>query len=194
MAPRVGTRWLCGALLTGCLGGFDPVDAAYVIRLKNGNEYVTTRYWEAGSQVFFDTYGGTFGVERAFITRIEKTDQLIRLATTREQPVDKAQSDGTLPDKHSVQGKPAKAAAETNSDKKPGSADPIVSEFDRLKQKTNEVNGMLTSEIRDLLREITAFKNKLSKDSKLFIEYGREFNDAHEIGSVVENALRSRTQ
>ena len=53
---------------------------------------------------------------------------------------------------------------------------------------------MLTGEIRELLSQITAFKNKLVKDSKLFIDYGREFNDLNEIGDIVETALRSRTQ
>jgi hypothetical protein len=53
---------------------------------------------------------------------------------------------------------------------------------------------MLTAEIRELLTQITAFKNKLSRDSKLFIQYGREFNDAHELGNAVETALIARTQ
>jgi hypothetical protein len=53
---------------------------------------------------------------------------------------------------------------------------------------------MLTAEIRELLNQITAFKNKLSRDSKLFIQYGREFNDAHDLGNTVETALVSRTQ
>ncbi len=51
---------------------------------------------------------------------------------------------------------------------------------------------MLTSEIRDLLREIKAFKDKISGDSKLFVKYAREFNDVHEVASVVESALQSR--
>ena len=72
--------------------------------------------------------------------------------------------------------------------------DPIRGEFNRLKEKANEVNGMLTAEIRELLNQITAFKNKLSRDSKLFIQYGREFNDAHDLGNTVETALASRTQ
>ncbi|TMA94865.1 MAG: hypothetical protein E6J74_14000 [Deltaproteobacteria bacterium] len=55
-------------------------DAAYIIKLKNGNEYITTRYWQEGRQVFFDTYDGVFGIERTFVTKIEKTDQIVRLA------------------------------------------------------------------------------------------------------------------
>ena len=72
--------------------------------------------------------------------------------------------------------------------------DPIVGEFNRLKEKSKEVDGMLTGEIRELLNQVTAFKNKLSKDSKLFVDYGREFNDTREIGDIIETALRSRTQ
>jgi hypothetical protein len=53
---------------------------------------------------------------------------------------------------------------------------------------------MLTAEIRELLNQISAFKNKITKDSKLFFEYAREFNDAQEIGNSVETALRTRTQ
>ena len=53
---------------------------------------------------------------------------------------------------------------------------------------------MLTPEIRELLMEITAFKNKILRDSKLFIKYAREFNGAQEIGNVTENALTSRNQ
>jgi hypothetical protein len=72
-------------------------------------------------------------------------------------------------------------------------ADPIVGEFNRLKNRSKEVDGMLAGEIRQLLDEISAFKNRISKDSKLFIEYGREINDLHEMGDVVETALRART-
>jgi hypothetical protein len=167
--------------------GLNRVDAAYVIKLKNGNEYVTARYWQDGGQVLFDTYGGIFGVERGFVRKIEKTDQPIRLATIADHdPADKAQADSTKQDSE------AKPATETKTEKKREPDDPIVGEFNRLKDKSKEVAGMLTSEIRDLLREIKAFKDKLSGDSKLFVNYGREFNDVHEISSAVEAALESR--
>lgn len=166
-------------------------DAAYLIRLKNGNDYVTSRYWRDGSQVLFDTYGGVFGVDKNFVAQIIKTDQVIRLANaTDREPGNKLAADG-LNDKKAVD---ANSKDETVFGQKEDDNDPIRSEFNRLKEKTNEVNGMLTAEIRELLNQITAFKNKLSRDSKLFIQYGREFNDAHELGNTVENALASRTQ
>ncbi len=53
---------------------------------------------------------------------------------------------------------------------------------------------MLTSEIRELLKEITGFKNMISRNSKYFVDYAREFNEAQEIGNVTEVALTARNQ
>ena len=166
-------------------------DAAYLIQLKNGNDYVTSRYWREGSQVLFDTYGGVFGVDKNFVAQIIKTDQVARLANaTDREPGNKLPVDG-LNDKKAVDDN---SNEETILRQRGDDNDPIRSEFNRLKGKANEVDGMLTAEIRELLNQITAFKNKLSRDSKLFIQYGREFNDAHDLGSTVETALVSRTQ
>jgi hypothetical protein len=165
------------------------IDAAYVIKLKNGNEYVTTRYWREGKQVLFETYDGVFGIENSFVATIEKTEQVVRLITASDrEPTAKPQADSIKsndePDRDKVK--------EPKKEKAPD--DPIVGEFNRLKEKSKEVDGMLTGEIRELLNQVTAFKNKLSKDSKLFVDYGREFNDTREIGDIIETALRSRTQ
>ena len=166
--------------------------AAYVIKLKNGNEYVTTRYWHDGSQVLFDTYGGTFGIDKSFVNKIEKSDQVLRLVTISDRnPSEKPNAEPTETSKDAIQ---AKSNDEPPIRKEKTPDDPIVGELNRLKDKAKEVDGMLTGEIRELLGQITAFKNKLAKDSKSFVEYGREFNDAHEIAAVVEAALRNRTQ
>lgn len=166
-------------------------DAGYLIRLKNGNDYVTTRYWREGSQVLFDTYGGVFGVEKNFIAQIVKTDDVAGLSSASyREPATNLPNKG-LNDKKELRDNVSDALP---SRTKADDYDAIRGEFNRLKEKANEVNGMLTAEIRELLNQITAFKNKLSRDSKLFIQYGREFNDAHELGSAVETALVSRTQ
>jgi hypothetical protein len=139
----------------------------------------------------FDTYGGVFGVDKNFVAQIIKTDQVARLANaTDREPGNKLPVDG-LNDKKAVDDN---SNEETILRQRGDDNDPIRSEFNRLKGKANEVDGMLTAEIRELLNQITAFKNKLSRDSKLFIQYGREFNDAHDLGSTVETALVSRTQ
>jgi FtsZ-interacting cell division protein YlmF len=174
-----------------CLAYSGAGEAAYVIKLGNGNEFVTGRYWHEGTQVMFDVYGGVFGIDRAFVTKIEESNKVLTLeAAAREDPKDKPQTEQAEEAKESK--KPptpveAKAEVERNDDA-------IAKEFSRLKERSKGVDGMLTSEIRELLMDITAFKNKISRDSKLFIKYAREFNDAQEIGNVTENALTSRNQ
>ncbi|HEV8722818.1 MAG TPA: hypothetical protein VGW77_19550 [Candidatus Binatia bacterium] len=179
-----------GLVFAMCGNVLGVADAAYIIKLKNGNEYITTRYWQEGRQVFFDTYDGVFGIEHTFVTKIEKTDQIIRLASAADRdPAEKAQSDLSKQTKEPDDAKPTE---ESKAEKKRDPNDPIVGEFNRLQEKSKEVDGMLTEEIRALLREIKAFKDKISDNSKLFVEYSREFNDLHELSSAVEAAFNAR--
>ena len=50
-------------------------NASYLIRLKNGGELATPRYWVEGKQVNFYYLGGIVGVEKDFINKIEKSDR-----------------------------------------------------------------------------------------------------------------------
>ena len=182
---------LGGMFMTVLGNGANAADGAYIIRLKNGNEYVTARYWQEGTQVLFDTYGGVFGVDKAFIFKIEKSSNGVRLAAVSDGgAAEPTQSSPDKSNKDSTESKPISQSKIQERDPD----DAIVSEYKRLKVRSKEVDSMLTSEIRELLKNITALKNKISRDSRLFVEYGREFNDAHEIGATVENALASRTQ
>ena len=51
---------------------------------------------------------------------------------------------------------------------------------------------MLTEQIHALLKEIKAFKDKISGDSKYVVDYAREFNDIHEISAAVEAVYNAR--
>jgi FtsZ-interacting cell division protein YlmF len=174
-----------------CLAYSNIGEAAYVIKLGNGNEFVTGRYWHEGTQIMFDVYGGVFGIDRAFVTKIEESSNALKpKAAGQEAPKNQPQAEQAEEGKETKKPTtPAEAKAEAER-----KDDPITQQFDRLKERSRGVDGMLTSEIRELLRDITAFKNKISRDSKLFIKYAREFNDAQEIGNVTENALTSRGQ
>jgi hypothetical protein len=163
--------------------------ANYVIKLKNGNEFVTARYWQQGKQVMFDTYGGVFGVDRAFVTKIEQSDKPFA-SVAPEEPEARPQAASAKEERQQPE-KPA--AAEVKADTRRDD-DPITQEFNRLKERSKGVDGMLTSEIRELLGEITAFKTKIRSDRKLFVDYAREFNEAQELGNLTETALRSRGQ
>ena len=187
--PNIRHRCVCAAILI-VLVSATAADANYLIKLKNGKEYVTARYWQQGRQLLFDVYGGVFGVERTFVAGIEKSPQ-VRVHHLDDQNLTMIPKSKAREVKNSAE---AAATSESKLEMQPSANDPVVGEFNRLRDRSKQVSGLLTSEILELLKEITAFKNKLSKDSKLFIDYGREFNDAHELGDIVESALRARTQ
>jgi hypothetical protein len=81
MKPKRGRALIYIAVAIMLIGEIKLAHAAYVIKLKNGNEYVTSRYWREGEQVLFDILGGVFGVETSFITKIEKTGPVFQLAS-----------------------------------------------------------------------------------------------------------------
>ena len=167
-------------------------DAAFVIKLKNGNEFVTSRHWQEGKQVMFDVYDGVFGVDKALVTTIEQSDKPVRVAVKGQKNIENgSQVEVTNQNKETI--KPT-ASVETKAEIKRDSDDPIRKDFDRLKEKSAHLDKMLTSEIRELLKEITGFKNMISRNSKYFIDYAREFNEAQEIGNVTEAALTARNQ
>ena len=174
--------------VTLCVNTAGVANAAYVIKLKNGNEYVTNRYWQEGAQVLFDAEGGVFGIDKAFVSKIEKTDKVIRLASVAQQdPSEKSKAEGVkeTADKNATNQEAKK------KDRNPD--DPILGELNRLKDRAKDVDSLLTAEIRELLNEITAFRTKLIKDRTLFLEYPQEVNDISNLSNVVEASLRSRT-
>jgi hypothetical protein len=179
-------------LLAAYAAGPGSASAGFVIKLKNGNEFVTGRFWHEGRQVMFDTYGGIFGIDKSFVITIEESDKPIRLAVT-DQKNTQNESQVDVTNQKPERSKPA-TSAEAKTEAKRDADDPILKEFNRLKEKSAHIDGMLTSEIRELLKEITGFKNMLSRNSKYFVDYAREFNEAQEIGNVTETALRSRDQ
>jgi hypothetical protein len=162
------------------------VDAAYLIKLKNGNGFITGRYWQEGQQLMFDIYGGAFGVDQAFVSKIEKSGQPLRLTeAVQEVPERKPQAD--LTDKKAT--KPS-----TGFDAKPEAKrddDPIMKDFYALKGRFKGLEGMLTPELQQFSRDLSDFKRKIQLSGKSN-DYLREFGEAHEMGDALEEALKSR--
>jgi hypothetical protein len=171
-------------IVTAC-GMLDVASAAYVIKLKNGNEYVTTRYWQEGSQILFDTYGGIFGIDKAFVGKIEKTDQVIRVATATD-PAEKPQTNSQESELESTKRTPA---TETKSPAEKNENDTITQDVAKLKERSEGIRGMFPEDARALLKDISDYKNKILKDNRLFLDYGREFNELQKMGAAVDEAI-----
>jgi hypothetical protein len=165
-----------GVVFAACGGWFSAADAAYVITLKNGNEYVTARYWQEGGQVLFDTYGGIFGIEKAFVGKIESSDRIVPspVATSaKEQPIGTApRSLASSPERQSTQGEgkalqPEKAAPAPAEAKEPLKKDEdILKEYGELKKRFGQINDLPKHEVRGLDADMESFRKKLASSSK----------------------------
>ncbi|HXG51458.1 MAG TPA: hypothetical protein VNN77_08660 [candidate division Zixibacteria bacterium] len=166
---------------------FGLAEAAFIIRLKNGNEFVTGRYWVEGTQVLFDAYGGVFGVEKQLVAKIEPSEKAVRLLVAPAGPAEKT----TQVDRPEKPAAIERAEGPPTKTRKPD--DLIQREFAELKEQSRKIDGMLTSELLELSNRLAVFRRKLQQEGKTN-EYLKEFTELQEIGETVEAALKSRRQ
>ena len=179
---------LAGMIIGGCLTVAGGANAAYVIKLKNGNEFITGRYWESGQQVYFETVDGTFGIAKAMVTQIEKTDRPWRVAR-KAAPADTAnKTEATLKtrDKSTTD---EKTAAKVNQPPAPPQP-PVADDVADLKRQTGNANQMSKEEIQTLIKQVSDYRKKLLSDPKLFFEHGQEVNDLQEMTDSLTKALK----
>ena len=165
----------------------DLADAAFVIKLKNGNEFVTGRHWQEGTQVMFDVYGGVVGVDRNFVSKIARSDKPLQLNTLPrqdEKPQVTARKDESESNKALV---PSTAKTEVKVDPN----DPILKDLEVLKQKFSSVSGMLTSELNEFSKDVTTLKRKIQTSGESN-RYLNEFTELHRIGDALEDILKER--
>ena len=164
-------------------------NAAFVIQLKNGNEFVTSRHWEEGTQIMFDVYGGVLGIDRKFVLKIARSDkplQLVRLPSQDEKPQVTAQKDESKPDVASI---PSSGKTEDKVDPN----DPLIKEFEEVKLKFSTVNGMLTSELNEFAKNLASLKRKIQASTRPN-DYLNQFTELHKMGDDLEDTLNKRAQ
>jgi hypothetical protein len=181
MLKLIATLWFSLAFFFPAAG-----KAAYIIKLKNGNEFVTGRYWHEGRQLMFDIYGGTFGVEQTYVSKIENSEQPMRLTETT-QPVAEREPQADISAKKDT--KPS-TSADGKAQGKPVD-DPLMKDFFALKERFKGLEGMLTPELQQFSRDLSDFKRKIQLSGKSN-DYLQEFGEAHEMGDALEEALKSR--
>jgi hypothetical protein len=164
-------------------------DAAFVIQLKNGNEFVTGRYWTEGTQVMFDVYGGVLGLDKNLVSKIDRSDKLVQLLVAPSQD-EKPQQ---VARKGESESNKAPVPSTGKSEGKEDQNDPILKEFGALKQKFSSVNGMLTSELNEFAKNLAVLKRKIQTSGKPN-EYLNQFTELHKIGDELEETLNKRNQ
>ena len=166
-----------------------PAEAAFVIKLKNGNEFITSRYWQDSKQVLFETYDGTFGVDKSFVAKVEKSDKPVRLITTAQaaaevKPVETA-------DKGSDEAKKPLAENQEQVPAKKNEDDPIFKHFVSIRERSKNIGGMLSSELNLLAKDLGDLKRAMQLGGKTS-EFLDEFRELHQIAERVEDAITGR--
>ena len=177
------------AILAIYFGSITSAEAAFVIKLKNGNEFVTNRYWQDSKQVLFETYDGTFGVDKAFVSKVEKSDKPVRLITTAQavaevKPVQTADT-GVDEAKKPVAENQEQLPAKKNED------DPIFKHFVSIRERSKNIGGMLSSELNLLAKDLNDLKRAMQLGGKTS-EFLDEFRELHEIAERVEDVITGR--
>ena len=163
-------------------------DAAYVIKLKNGNEYVTNRYWQEGAQVLFDADGGVFGIDRAFVGKIEKTDKVIKLLTTADfSPSEKPEA--ALKESNNDTKEPPAGAAKTPVGR--DESDPVYKEFAALKAQSDSLYVMSRGDLDEYVKRVVGLLSKIQNDRKIN-QYLQEYSELNALANSAEDAVKSR--
>jgi len=182
-------KTVIGFVMTTCLGVIDLANAAYVIKLKNGNEYVTNRYWQDDKQVLFETYDGIFGVDKTFVSKVEKSDKPIRLITTSQAAAELKPIATTS--KEDGEAKKPQADKQEPAPAKKNEDDPIVRHFQSIRERSKNIDGMLTSELNLLAKDLEDLKRAMQLGGKTS-EFLDEFRELHQIAERVEDAITGR--
>jgi hypothetical protein len=173
-------------LIALCLTYSGTADAAYVIKLANGNEFVTGRYWYEGTQLMFDAYGGVFGVDRAYVSKIEQSNKPVKQSAAPESTQVKIPTAAATEEKeHS---KSPTADAKTGAVRE---SDPMIKDLDGLKHRSKTVAGMSNSELQELLKDLTSLKRRIQASGRSN-DYLTEFTSILEMGDAAEALLKSK--
>jgi hypothetical protein len=178
-----------GLIVSITLSMINVAEGGYIITLKNGNEYVTTRYWHEGSQVFFDTYGGVFGIDKVFVGKIEKTDKVIKLLTH----VDLNPSE-TSKASFKESNVDANKEAPVRAEKAPvikDLNDSLYKEFTELKTRSDSLHTMSRSELDKYAKTIAGLMSKIQMERKTS-QYRQEYSELNALANSVEETIKSR--
>lgn len=172
------------------VSGSTVAHTAYVIKLKNGNEYVTGRYWQEGTQVLFDAEGGVFGIDKAFVGKIEKTDKMIKLIT--DAATDPAEKPALAPKETAKDDATKEAPADASkSPVAKDENDPVYKEFSALKVQSERLRVMSSGELDEYVKTIAGLMSKIQKERKTS-QYRQEYSELNALANSVEQEIKSR--
>ena len=137
--------------------------ASYIIHLKGGGQYITTKYWEEDDQIKFFVSGGTMGIDKDTVRKIEKSNLAPDEDDARNKPekispqVDRT-TETTIKGNALPPGSAAKEAKESQKEKiniqdYKKKKDQMTIELEGLIEKVKEANSLKDNEAKQKAQE-----------------------------------------
>ncbi len=138
-------------------------DFYYVIRLRNGGSLATPMYWSEGSQVNFFYAGGTVGIAKQTVERLEKHQGT---RNSPGSPASEAKDTKELPPPTATTEKsPGAAKRPEEIERKPPGEDKkdpsILKEFADLENKFASRNNMSSDGLNELKYNLAELRGKI---------------------------------
>ena len=161
-------------------------EATYRIILENGGRYMTSFCWEDGGNIVFFVPGGSMGIEKRSVRKIEKLPD-------RQE----ADSDLAAPERIPAETATKMPAVESKPPALPSAEKDIrednrlMREFNKLKQLFRTANTMTVTELSAFEKELTAFRNKILAE-RLGHIYSDKLIEIADMGGEVEDLLKAK--
>lgn len=164
--------------------------AGYLIRLKNGKEFLVSTYWREGDRIIFTTHGGMMGVDKDLVAKIEESDRPVKTYTAPALSPRPPEEKVELKKGETKTGTPSQRQTNEPKEIKPKDLQ-IVKEFQALQERFGGLNDLSNSDVYRLHDDLDFFKRKLTSNNQLD-SHGEEFSAANTLQSAIDGLLRAR--
>ncbi len=140
--------------------------ASYIILLKNGGQFVTSKYWQEEDEIKFYVGGAVMGIEKDAVLDIkESAKEPEGLKYEAEKP---ERHSAEAESKPAISGTPKADEKTTAKEKVPKDSNKdrdIVQELERLQKKSESRANMTVDELEELMNDLKALENTVSSRS-----------------------------
>jgi hypothetical protein len=156
------------------------------IILENGGRFTTPLCWEDGGNIMFYVPGGSMGVEKKSVRKIEKLPD-------RQEP----DADIAAPERIPAETATKMPAVESKPPALPSAEKNIrednrfMREFNGIKERFRTANTMTATELSAFEKELTAFRNKILAE-RLGHIYSDKLIEIADMGGEVEDLLKAK--
>ncbi len=169
--------------------------AAYLIHLKDGREITTSEYWEEGGQIKIHQYGGVVGISKEDVVSVEEIeDPKNIIVKSAPKPPEKTPPKIEEEVKTSIKENGGqKEGAKPPKDKAKKEKNPILQEFDGLKERYKNLESMSKEEIVQFDKDLAGLRNKILR-AGLAGPYTDHLAAILSMGSKAEEEYKKRDQ